>query len=93
MELYNIYCGFWEGMKEISVGVCLNDYTWLEIWEKKKSGLFKKRASEKKIEKKYGLEQKQKEKNEERKKVEVQFELYCVKLVELMIFGKKILLH
>ena len=35
MELYNIYCGFWEGMKKKSVGVCLNDYTWLEIWEKK----------------------------------------------------------
>ena len=33
---YNIYCGFWEGMKEISVGVCLNGYTWLEICEKEK---------------------------------------------------------
>ena len=32
----NIYCGFWEGMREISVGVCLNEYTWLEIWEKEK---------------------------------------------------------
>ena len=36
MELYNIYCGFWEGMKKISVGVCLNEYTWLKIWEKEK---------------------------------------------------------
>ena len=30
-----------------------------------------------------------KKKNEERKEVEVQFELYCVKSVELMIFEKK----
>ena len=45
-----------------------------------------KRPSEKKI----GLEQKQKgKKNEERKEVEVQFELYCVKLVELVLFEKK----
>ena len=36
MELCDIYCGFWEGIKEISVGVGLNDYTWLEIWEKEK---------------------------------------------------------
>ena len=36
MELWDIYCGFWEGMKEISVGVCLNEYKWLEICEKKK---------------------------------------------------------
>ena len=59
--------------------------------KKKKSGLFKKTKwkVKKKIWKKYGLEQKQQEKNEERKKVEVQFELYCVKLVELMIFEKK----
>ena len=27
---------FWEGIKEISVGVCLNEYTWLEICEKEK---------------------------------------------------------
>ena len=64
MEQCDIYCGFWEGMKEISVGVCLNDYTWLEIW-KKKSGLFKKRPSEKNL-KKNGLEQKQKEKKRNR---------------------------
>ena len=55
---------------------------------KKKSGLFKKTKWKKNLEKNT-LEQKQKEKNEERKKVEVQFELYCVKLVELMIFEKK----
>ena len=36
MELCNIYCGFWEGMKEISVGVYLNDYIWLEIYGKEK---------------------------------------------------------
>ena len=40
--------------------------------------------------KKNGLEQKQKKKNDEKeKKIEVQFELYYVKLVELMIFEKK----
>ena len=89
MELYNIYYGFWEGMKEISVGVCLNKYTWLEIWEKKKkSGLFKKTKRKKNL-KKNGLEQKQKEKKfEERKEVVVQFELYYVKLVELVLFEK-----
>ena len=44
----------------------------------------------KNFEKKNGLEQKQKEKKfEERKEVEVQFELYCVKLVELVLFEKK----
>ena len=72
----------------------LNDYTWLEIWEKKKEKVdCSKRPSEKKkkFEKKYGLEQKQKEKkNEERKEVEVQFELYC-KVVELVLFGKNLL--
>ena len=93
MELYNIYCGFWEGMKEISVGVCLNEYNgWKFV--KKKSGLFKK-TNEKEKEKKNGLEQKQKKmmrkkkRRKRKKKVKVQFELYCVKLVELMIFEKK----
>ena len=60
MELYNIYCGFWEGMKEISVGVCLNDYTWLEIWKKKVDCSRKDQV--KKNRKKNGLEQKQKKK-------------------------------
>ena len=70
MELCDIYCGSWEGMKEISVGVCLNDYTWLEIWKKKKWIVQKDqvKSEKKKLKKKYGLEQKQKEKNEERKK-------------------------
>ena len=62
MELYNIYCGFWEGIKEISVGVCLNEYTWLEIWEKKEKWIVQKDQVKKKIWKKNGLEQKQKEK-------------------------------
>ena len=88
MKLCDIYCGFWEGMKEISVGVCLNEYTWLEICEKEKWIVQEKTKWEKKL-KKNGLEQKQKEKNEERKEVEVQFELYCVKLVELVLFEKK----
>ena len=48
MELYNIYCGFWEGMKKISVGVCLNDYTWLEIWEKKEKWIVQKDQVKKK---------------------------------------------
>ena len=69
--------------------MCLNEHTWLEIWEKKRKVDCSKRPSEKKN----GLEQKQKEKNEERKKVEVQFELYCVKLVELMVLFEKNLLH
>ena len=73
-------------MKEISVGVCLNEYTWLEICEKKEKWIVQKDQV-----KKNGLKQKQKKKNGEKrkKKVKVQFELYCVKLVELMIFEKK----
>ena len=56
---------------------------------KKKNGLFKKTKWKKKL-KKNGLEQKKKEKNlKKEKKVEVQFELYCVKLVELVLFEKK----
>ena len=65
MELYNIYCGFWEGMEEISVGVCLNDYTWLEIWKKKK-WIVQKDQVKKKKRKEKGLEQKKK--NEKEKK-------------------------
>ena len=36
MELRDINCGFWEGIKEISVRVCLNKYTWFKICGKKK---------------------------------------------------------
>ena len=46
----NIYCGFSEGMKEISVGVCQNEFIWLEICGKKrekKSGLFQKNQEKK----------------------------------------------
>ena len=90
MELYNIYCGFWEGMKEISVeGVP----KWIYIvgnLKKKEIVDCSKRPSEKEKEKKNGREQKQKKKKWwKRKKIEVQFELYYVKLVELMIFEKK----
>ena len=77
MELYNIYCGFWEGMKEISVGVCLNEYKWLEIWEKKEKWIVQKDQVKKKIEKKWSWTKAKRKKNEERKEVEVQFELYC----------------
>ena len=56
MELYNIYCGFWEGMKEISVrGVP----KWLYMIGNLKNKVdCSKRPSEKKIEKKNGLEKK-----------------------------------
>ena len=62
---------------------------------KKKSGLFKKRASEKKVKKKMVLNKRKKMKRKKkekrnRKEEEVQFELYCEKLVELMLFKKKI---
>ena len=50
-------------------------------FEKKKSGLFKKKPSEKKMV--------LKKKKRNRKEVEVQFELYYVKLVELVLFEKK----
>ena len=49
-----------------------------------------KRPSEKKNLKKMVLNKsKKKKKFEERKEVDVQFELYCVKLVELVLFEKK----
>ena len=54
---------------------------------RKKNGLFKKRPSEKK--KKMVLNKSKMKKNEERKEVEVQFKLYCVKLVELMLLENK----
>ena len=62
-------------------------------FEKKKVDCSK-RPSEKEKEKKNGLEQKQKKKmmrkkkKKKKKKVKVQFERYCVKLVELMLFEK-----
>ena len=62
MELCDIYCDFWERMKEISVGVCLNNYTWLEIWEKEKWIVQKDQV------KKNGLEQKQKKKMEKKRR-------------------------
>ena len=62
----------------------MNIHGWKFV--KKKSGLFKKRPSEKKFGKKILLNKSKKKKNEERKEVEVQFELYYVKLVELMLF-------
>ena len=67
----------------------MNIHGWKFV--KKKSGLFKKTKWKKK-KKKNGLEQKQKKKNKrkERKEVEVQFELYYVKLVELMICEEKL---
>ena len=56
-------------------------YIFRNLWKRKVD--YSKRSSEKK-----GLEQKQK-KIIIIKKVEVQFELYCVKLVELILFEKK----
>ena len=52
-----------------------------------------KRPSEKKkkiLKKKWSWTKAKRKKNEERKEVEVQFELYCVKLVELMICEEKL---
>ena len=90
MELCDIYCGFWEGMKEISVGVCLNEYTWLEICEKEKWIVQEKTKENFFLKKKVLNKSKKKKKmKKERKEVEVQFELYCVKLVELVLFEKK----
>ena len=61
-----------------------------EKWIVQKDQVKKKKKN---LEKKYSWT-KAKRKNEERKEVEVQFELYYVKLVELMIFEKKkIVLH
>ena len=57
--------------------------------EKKEKWIFQKDQVKKKLKKNMVLNKSKKKKNEERKEVEVQFELYCVKLVELMIFEKK----
>ena len=67
MELYNIYCGFWEGMKEISVGGVPKWIYIVRNLKKRKSGLFKKTKWKRKR-KKNGLEQKQKKKNDEKEK-------------------------
>ena len=78
VELYNIYCGFWEGMKKISVGGVPK---WIYI-----VGNLKKRkvdCSRKDQVKKKWSWKKIVRKRINRKEVEVQFELYCVKLVEL----------
>ena len=65
----------------------MNIHSWK--FEKKKVN-----CSKRPSEKKHGLEQKQKKKMKRKKKgkkeVEVQFELYCVKLVELMICEEKL---
>ena len=71
----------------------MNIHDWKFV--KRKSGLFKKtKWKEKKNSlEKNGLEQKKKmnrKKKKERKEVEVQFELYCVKLVELMTCEEKL---
>ena len=76
-------------MKEISVGGVPK---WIYIvgnLKKRKSGLFKKTKWKRKR-KKNGLEQKQKKKKwwKRKKELEVQFEHYCVKLVELMLLKK-----
>ena len=86
MELYNIYCGFWEGMKKISVGVCLNDYTWLKIWEKKEKWIVQKDQVKKKIEKKMVL--KKKKKMKEKKSGSVIWALLC-KVSGCDIIGKE----
>ena len=77
MELCDIYYGFLEGMKKISVGVCLNEYTWLEICEKEKWIVQEKTKWKKKLKKKCSWTKAKRKKNEERKEVEVPFKLYC----------------
>ena len=78
MELCDIYYGFWEGMKEISVGVCLNDYTWLEIWKKKKVDCSE-RPSEKEKKKRKGswTKEKKMKKKKEKKNRSAIWTLLC----------------
>ena len=64
--------------------MCLNEYTLLEIWKKEKVD-----CSKRPSEKKNGLEQKQKKKKWRKKNTGAIWALFCVKLVELMIFEKK----
>ena len=67
MELYNIYCGFWEGIKEISVGgVPKWIYIVGNLWKRKVDSSRKDQVKKKK--KKNDLEQKQKKKNDEKEK-------------------------
>ena len=57
--------------------------------EKRKVDCSKRPSEKKNLKKNMVLNKSKKKKNEERKEVEVQFELYCVKLVELMLIEKK----
>ena len=95
MELYNIYCGFF--LERMKKNKCGGVPKWLYMVGNLKNKVdCSKRPSGKINLKKNDLKQKQKEKKiEERKEVEVQFELYCVKLVELVLIEKKkkIVLH
>ena len=57
--------------------------------KKRKVDYSKKDQVKKKSKKKMVLKKNVRKKNEERKEVVVQFEFYCVKLVELVLFEKK----
>ena len=61
--------------------------------EKRKVDCSKRPSEKKNLEKKYSWTKAKRKKFEERKEIEVQFELYCVKLVELVLFEKKIVFH
>ena len=68
MELTIFIVVFLEGMKKISMGVCLNDYTWLEIWEKERWNIQKDQVKKmKKIMMKNGLEKNEKKMKKEKK--------------------------
>ena len=64
----------------------------MEICEKEKWIVQEKTKWKKKIEKKWSWTKAKRKKNEERKEVEVQFELYC-KVSGIGIIWKKIVLH
>ena len=67
--------------------MCLNEYTWLKIWEKKEKWIVQKDQVKKK--KKYGLEQKQKEKKWRKKRSSSAIWVLLCKVSGIGIIWKK----
>ena len=89
MELYNIYCGFFEGMKEISVGGVPKWLYMVGNFEKK-SGLFKKTKWKRKREKKRVLNKRKKNEKEKKKKNRSAIWVLLCKVSGICIIWKKL---
>ena len=78
-------------MKEISVGVCLNEYTWLEICEKKKVDSSRKDQVKKKIEKKMVLNKSKRKKWKKKRKKRIRSAIWALlcKASGIDVIGKE----